>query len=206
MTITTLFLDVGGVLLTNGWDSSIRKKTIDNFHLDFNVFEKRHQLVVDLFEIGKMSLDEYLDTTVFYETRAFSKDQFTDFIFKQSEPFQETIDLMRTLKGIHNLKVVVVSNESREITEYRLKTFNLKFIDFFVVSCFVHYRKPDFDIYRVALDLAQAKPEEVAYVEDRLLYVEMAKKYGIRGIHHVILEKTTDELNQLMAKTIEKTP
>ena len=116
-------------------------------------------------------------------------------MFDQSRPFPEMIELICRLKKRHGLKVAAVSNEGRELTEHRIREFQLgTFIDFFISSCFVHYRKPDADIYHIALDIAQVKPAQVVYIEDRPMFVETARGLGINGIIHTGFEATKSEL------------
>jgi putative hydrolase of the HAD superfamily len=189
--IKALFTDVGGVILTNGWDSSERKKAAEQFHLDLAEVDKRHHLTFDTYEIGKLSLDEYLARIVFYEPRSFSLEQFKTFVFAQSKPFPEMIELIRETKARNSLKLAVVSNEGRELTEYRIRQFGLaEFVDFFVSSCFVHFRKPDTDIFRMAIDLAQTPPDQTVYLDDRPLFVEVARTVGLQAIHHNSYEET----------------
>ncbi len=189
--ITTLFLDIGGVLLTNGWDRAIRKHAADKFSLDYDEMNERHHLTFDTYEEGKLSLDEYLSRVVFYQERSFSREEFKTFMYAQSQPFPEMIELMRGLKAQHGLQVAAVSNEGRELAVYRVQQFKLgTFIDFFVSSCFVHYRKPDADIYRIALDIAQVNPQQVVYIDDRPMFVEVAQGLEIRGILHKGYETT----------------
>ncbi|HEY5270432.1 MAG TPA: HAD family phosphatase [Anaerolineales bacterium] len=183
--ITTLFLDIGGVLLTNGWDHNIRTRAAEKFSLDYNEINERHHLTFDTYEEGKLSLDEYLNRVVFYQERSFSREEFKAFMYAQSQPFPEMIELMRALKNQYGLQVAAVSNEGRELSVYRVQQFKLgTFIDFFISSCFVHYRKPDADLYHIALDIAQVSPEQVVYVDDRAMFVEVAQGMGIRGILH----------------------
>ncbi len=183
--ITTLFLDIGGVLLTNGWDHNIRTRAAEKFSLDFNEMNERHHLTFDTYEEGKLSLDEYLSRVVFYQERSFSREEFKAFMYAQSQPFPEMIELMCALKNQYGLQVAAVSNEGRELSLYRVQQFKLgTFIDFFISSCFVHYRKPDADLYHIALDIAQVSPEQVVYVDDRAMFVEVAQGLGIRGILH----------------------
>ncbi len=195
---TALFVDVGGVLLTNGWDRGMRKKAAETFHLDPADMDERHHLTFDTYELGKLSLDEYLNRMVFYKEQPFSRDEFKAFMFAQSQPFPQMINLVRDLKKAHGLRVAVVSNEGRELTTYRIQKFGLgEFVDFFVASCFVHFRKPDADIYRIALDIAQVPVEEALYIEDRLMFVEVAQGLGIRSIHHTGFESTREGLASL---------
>ena len=183
--ITHLFLDIGNVILTNGWDRGMRQKAAEVFDLDYEEMDERHHLTFDTYEEGKLNLDEYLYRLVFYEKRPFKTEDFKAFMFAQSKPFPEMIDLIRRLKIRYGLKVAAVSNEGRELTTYRIQTFRLTdFVDFFISSCFVHYRKPDADIYRIALDIAQVLPAHVVYLEDRDMFVDVAKELGIRGIVH----------------------
>jgi putative hydrolase of the HAD superfamily len=196
--ITTLFVDIGGVLLTNGWDKKARRLAAQTFALDTEDMNERHHLTFDTYEAGKISLDEYLDRVVFYQERSFTRDQFRDFMHAQSRPIPEMIELVCRLKSQYGLKVAAVSNEGRELNVYRIGTFKLgAFIDFFVSSCFVHFRKPDADIFRVALDIAQVAPEQVIYLEDRPMFVEVAGALGIRGIIHAGYETTRQELAEL---------
>jgi putative hydrolase of the HAD superfamily len=196
--ITTLFLDIGGVLLTNGWDRNARQRAADTFGLDHSDMDERHHLTFDTYEEGKLSLDGYLRRVVFYKERPFSLEEFKAFMFDQSQPLPEALDLMRALKARYGLKIAAVSNEGRELTTFRIKRFGLdSLIDFFISSCFVHFRKPDADIYRVALDISQAAPEDVAYIDDRLMFVEVARELGIHGIHHTGLTSTRTKLANL---------
>jgi len=199
--ITTLFLDIGGVLLTNGWDHNIRARAAEKFSLDYAEMNERHHLTFDTYEEGKLSLDEYLKRVVFYQPRDFTPDVFKAFMYAQSKPFLEMIELMRGLKTQHGLQVAAVSNEGRELTTYRVQQFKLgTFIDFFVSSCFVHYRKPDEDMYRIALDIAQTSPEQVIYIDDRAMFVEVAQELGIQGIIHTNYQTTSKGLEQFGLK------
>jgi putative hydrolase of the HAD superfamily len=196
--ITTLFLDIGGVLLTNGWDHNIRTRAADNFGLDYAEMNERHHLTFDTYEEGKLSLDEYLNRVVFYQERPFSRDEFKAFMYAQSQPLSDMMALMRRLKNQYGLHIAAVSNEGRELTVYRVQQFELgTIIDFFVSSCFVHYRKPDADMYRIALDIAQVRPEHVVYIDDRAMFVEVAQGLGIRGIIHRDYESTQKTLETL---------
>jgi len=193
--ITTLFADIGGVLLTNGWDRQMRRAAAEKFDLDYDQMNDRHHMTFDTYEEGKLSLDEYLDRVVFHQSRPFSPPDFKNFMFSRSQPLPEMLDLLKAVKAEHGLKVAAVSNEGRELTIHRVKTFQLKtLIDFFISSCFVHFRKPDHDMYRIALDIAQVEPENVLYIDDRPMFVQVAADLGIRGIAHESLESTRDAL------------
>jgi putative hydrolase of the HAD superfamily len=196
--VRILFLDVGGVLLTNGWDRHMRRRAAEKFGLDHEEMDERHHLTFDTYEEGKLSLDEYLNRLVFYRERPFTREDFKAFMFGQSQPFPEMIDLIRNLKKRFGLKIATVSNEGRELTVHRVRKFDLpSFIDFFIVSAFVHFRKPDVDIYRIALDIAQVPASEVLYLDDRAMFVEVAQGLGIRGIHHQGYESTRQILETL---------
>ena len=196
--IKALFLDIGGVLLTNGWDRQMRKHAVETFKLEDSEVDKRHHLTFDTYEEGKLTLDEYLDRVIFYKPQAFTREEFKEYMFAQSTPYPEVIDLIKQYKDRYKLKIAVVSNEGRELTTYRIRKFKLgDFVDFFISSCFVHVRKPDLDIYRFALDVAQVDAAQVAYIEDRKLFLDVAQALGIWGIHHVGLESTKEALARL---------
>ena len=193
--ITCVFLDIGGVLLTNGWDHPARKRAAANFKLELAEMEDRHHLTFDTYEEGKLTLEEYLGRVVFYQERPFTRAQFRRFMFAQSKPYPEMIELVAQLKMRLGLKVVVVSNEARELNVYRIRKFRLDgFVDSFVSSCFVHVRKPDPDIFRLALDIAQAPAPQVVYIENTPMFVQIAEGLGIPSILHTDYRSTCAKL------------
>ena len=172
-------------------DRVIREKTFRHFKVDLEEVEKRHHLVFNIFETGKMTLQEYLQEVVFYIPRSFTKSQFVDFIYKNTIPNQESIDFFLNIKNKYKLQVIAVSNEGKEFTVYRVKKFRLmKLFDAVVSSSFVHLRKPDKDIFQLAIDIAQADVKNSIYVDDRQLLVDAAKKLGVNGICFTTLEDT----------------
>jgi putative hydrolase of the HAD superfamily len=193
--ITTLFLDIGGVLATNAWDRGIRRRAAEQFGLDQEDTDERHHLTFDTYEVGGITLEEYLSRVVFHRPRSFDLEMFKAFMFAQSQAYTPTMDFFRELKAAHHLRAVAVSNEGRELTEYRIRHLDLaSVIDFFVCSSFVHCRKPDGAIYRMALDMAQVRPEQALYIDDRAMFVEVARGLGMHGIHHTSLESTRASL------------
>jgi putative hydrolase of the HAD superfamily len=145
--INALFLDIGGVLLTNGWDHHERRRAAKHFKLGWTEMEERHALNFETHEEGRMTFGEYLSRVVFYEKRPFTRSQFRSFMWAQSKPYIEMIKLVARLKTQHKLKIAVVSNESRELNAYRIREFKLDaFVDCFISSCFVGLRKPDVDV------------------------------------------------------------
>ena len=193
--ITCLFLDIGGVLLNDGWDHHARKRAATKFKMKWAEIEERHHQAFDAYEVGKLSLEEYLDLTVFYRKRSFTRAQFREFIFAQSKPNQQMIQLVRNLKVKHGLKIVVVSNEARELNAFRIRKFKLEeFVDSFVSSCFVHVRKPDADIFRLSLDIAQVRPQQVIYIENTRMFVKVAEGLKIRSILHTDYASTCANL------------
>ena len=195
MPITALFVDVGGVLLTNGWDHLARRRAAKNFKLPRAEMEERHRLVFETHEEGKLTFEDYLGWVVFYQKRSFTRAQFRDFMFAQSKPYPKMIDLVAQLKIQHGLKVAVVSNESREVNAYRIRKFKLNgFVDSFISSCFVHIRKPDVEIFRLAPDIAQAPAQQVVYIENTPMFVQIAEGLGIRSILHTDYNSTFAKL------------
>lgn len=195
-TISHLFVDVGGVLLTNGWDHHARKRAAIEFKIDFTAMEERHRLTFDTYEQGMITLEEYLRRAVFFEKRKFTLAQFRRFMFDQSQPYPEMIKLIRSLKEKYRLKIVIVSNEGRELNAYRIQKFKLdNFVDTFITSCFVHARKPDIEIFRLALDISQAPTEQTVYIENTAMFVQIAKSIGIQSILHKDYPSTCDKLS-----------
>jgi putative hydrolase of the HAD superfamily len=193
--ITTLFLDIGEVLLTNGWGHESRQLAAEQFNLDYNDFNTRHAIAFETYESGKLTMDEYFDIAVFYKPRDFTKDEFRQFIFTQSKPYPEMIELIKRLKKRYGLKIIAVSNEARELNTYRIDEFELAgFIDFFVSSTYVHIRKPDKNIFKLALDMAHVQPEEVLFIDDTEVFITIAESLSIKGICHINYETTCKKL------------
>ena len=193
--ISALFVDIGGVLLTDGWDHHARRRAAKAFQLNFAEMDERHHLVFDTYELGKLTLKEYLSRVVFHQKRPFSHAQFWKFMTEQSKPFLPMIDLVRQLKARHKLKIAVVSNEGRELNAYRIEKFKLaRLVDFFISSCFVHLHKPDEDIFRLALDLAQTPAHQIVYIENTAMFVQVAESLGIRSILHRDYQSTRAQL------------
>ena len=194
--IKGLLIDMGGVLLTNTWDTNMRKEASRVFNYDFEKSDSRHHDVLDSFERGLLSLDEYLTYSVFYEQRPFSRRQYKEYMFAQSQPYPEMIEFIAELKN-PDLCVIILSNDARELVEYRINKFNLKrCADIFICSCFAGFRKPAKQIYQLALDAGQLRKEEVLYIEDRAPYVEAASLLGIKGIKHKSYESTKKFLEE----------
>lgn len=195
--VKAFLLDIGGVLLTKGWDRDARKRGADKFGLDFEEMQERHNAVFYTYETGRITLDEYLRRIVFYKERDFRPDEFKEFIFEQSEPYPEMLGLCRQLKARYNLKTVALSNEGREITMHRIRKFDLpSVIDFFVFSCFVRTRKPDPAMYSFAMDQVQLSKDEVIYIDDTPILCEVGIELGIPTIHHVDVAATRAELEK----------
>lgn len=196
--IRAIFWDVGGVLLSNAWDHHEREQALEHFHLDQEEFHSRHEMVVSSFERGKITLDEYLDRTVFYQPLEFTREAFRDFMFSLSQPFPEALAFARALSDSGKYFMSTINNESRELNLYRIDKFGLRAIfRLFVSSCFVGLRKPENDIYRLALEITQIPPEECCFIDDRALNLECATKLGMHTIEMRGLEQLRGDLGKL---------
>jgi putative hydrolase of the HAD superfamily len=196
--VTALFCDIGGVLLTNAWGQESRRKAAEIYQLDWNEYEALHEPLLPPLEEGRISLDEYLDGTVFHRPRDFTKEEFRQFIFAQSQPYPETLEIFGRLERSNLYLLGSLNNESLELNLYRIERFRLR--DFFAVffsSCFLGLRKPGEAIYRKALQMTQRAPEEVLFIDDRAENVAGARRCGIRGIHYQHPDQLRRELRAL---------
>jgi putative hydrolase of the HAD superfamily len=199
--IHAIFWDVGGVLLTNAWDHTERAAALEHFRLDEKEFQGRHEMVVSSFERGKISLDEYLDRTVFYRSRSFTREEFRDYMLSLSRPMTDVLAFARNLAASGKYFMGTINNESRELNLHRIKKFGLRDIfRVFVSSCFVGLRKPESGIYRLALEITQINPEECCFIDDRALNLECAEKLGMRTIQMQTLEQLGGDLGKLLVK------
>ncbi len=199
--IKVVFMDIGGVMLTNGWDHESRAKAAEVFGFDYTEMNILHNFIYNVFEIGSISLDEYLDTVVFDKPRDFTKYQFKDFMYSQSLELPQMLSWLKSWKRKIDLPVFAISNENEELNNYRIQTFNLhELFDGFFSSCYVGYRKPDPRIFKTALEITQVKPDECIYFDDRPMLVNAAKKLGMNSMLHQNFETTKNILEHFIRK------
>jgi putative hydrolase of the HAD superfamily len=199
--VKIIFSDIGGVLLTNGWGHGSRQKAAQVFGFDYEEMNALHEFIFNIYEIGKISLDAYLDTTLFFRPRDFTREDVKAFMFAQSEELPGMLQWFIEWKRAQpDIKFIAINNEGKELNDYRIKKFKLhRCFDAFISSCEVGMRKPDPGIFNLAMGVAQASPEECLYIDDRLMIVEAAKGAGIRAIQHKTFEGTKAFLEQCVA-------
>ena len=196
--IRAIFWDVGGVLLTNAWDHTQRSSALERFDLDEREFHDRHEMVVSSFERGKITLDEYLDRTVFYRPRPFSREAFREYMFSLSQPLPGMLEFAQSLSDSGRYLMATINNESRELNYYRIERFGLrKMFRLFFSSCFVGLRKPERDIYRLALETTQIPAEECCFIDDRALNLECAAQLGMHTIEMDTREQLQADLERI---------
>ncbi len=199
--ITTLFWDIGGVILTNGWDRASRKEAANAFHLDWEEFEDRHDLSFPAFDSGRITMNQYLDRTLFYRPRDFSRDEFTGFMFAQSREYPETRAVLKDAAAAGRYFIGAINNEPLELNQYRIEEFHLRQeFQVFFSSCYIGSRKPEETIYRVALEVTQRAPAQCVFIDDRPLNLEAPRRMGMNVIHHQTAEQSRVELRNLGVK------
>jgi putative hydrolase of the HAD superfamily len=182
--VSALFWDMGGVILTNAWDRSARRRAAEKYQLDWEDFEDRHELLLHAFETGEASLEEYLNRVVFYRQRPFTREEFKAFLFEQSKPCSEALALLGGVAAQKKYLLAALNNESLELNHYRIEKFRLRnYFEVFLSSCYLGVRKPGADIYRLALHITQREPGECLFIDDRSLNLECARELGMRTIH-----------------------
>ncbi|HWX39149.1 MAG TPA: HAD family phosphatase [Candidatus Sulfotelmatobacter sp.] len=182
--VTALFWDVGGVILSNGWDRAARSVAAKKFGLDWEEFQDRHELASPAFETGQITLETYLQRTVFYRKRSFTPEEFVDFIFAQSSELPDSRAVVDEISKTGKYLLATINNEPRELNEYRIHRFNLRReFDGFFSSCYLGVRKPDEGIYKLALEVTQRSPEECLFIDDRELNLECARQMNMTTIH-----------------------
>jgi putative hydrolase of the HAD superfamily len=196
--IDSIFWDIGGVVLTNGWDRNSRKAAAEAFHLDWEEFSDRHDLSFPAFDCGQITMEEYLNRTLFYRQRPFSREEFTAFMFAQSKPLPGSREVLDAVTNKQKYFVGAINNEPLELNEYRIEAFRLRrnFLVFFS-SCYVHSRKPEPTIFKVALEVTQRKAERCVFIDDRPLNLESPKKLGFNAIHFQNPDQLKSDLGKL---------
>jgi putative hydrolase of the HAD superfamily len=193
--ITTIFWDIGGVLLTNGWDRAARRRAVSRFEMEWDAFEDRHEQVAGVFETGRIDLDTYLDRTVFHVPRRFDRPSFKAFMFEQSQACPDALELVRSLRRAGAPRMAALNNESRELNLYRIERFGLRqCFSLFFSSCFVGLRKPEEALFRMVLQVTQTPAESALLVDDREINVEAASCVGMQAIRYEGVESLRGSL------------
>jgi len=193
-----LFFDIGGILLSNGWGHQSRKLACKKFGLDYDDVNALHNFIFNVYEIGSITLDEYLDRVIFNEPRDFVREDFKEFIYSQSVELPEMLAWLKEWKKDCGFRIISVNNEGKELNDYRVKKFKLhECFDAFVSSCEVKMRKPDPGIWQLAMGIAQASPSQCVYFDDRIMFAKAAERLGIRAYQHTDFETTKKILNDL---------
>ena len=195
--ITTIFFDIGGVLLTDGWGHDSRRAAAEKFGLDWEEYSDRHEKVGHAIETNRISLEQYLDRTIFYRPREFSREEFRAFIFAQSQPKPESIEIVAQLAGSKKHFLATINNEILELNVYRLEHFGLRrYFPVFFSSCFLGLRKPDEAIYRLALQVTQQAPGNCIFIDDREVNLECPRELAMSTILFRDVERLRSELQQ----------
>ena len=196
--ITTIFSDIGGVILTNGWDRDGRREAAQAFRLDWEEFQDRHDLSFPAFDAGQITLNQYLDRTLFYRPRTFTREEFTAFMFAQSKEYPEARAILSALARSGKYLIGAINNEPLELNQYRIEAFRLR-RDFqaFFSSCYLNARKPEETIYRIALQVTQRPPESCVFIDDRALNLENPRRLGMNVIHHQNAPQLRQDLQSL---------
>jgi putative hydrolase of the HAD superfamily len=195
--ITTMFWDIGGVLLTNGWGRASRKEAAKVFDLDWEEFQDRHDLCFPALDAGLITLDEYLDRVLFHRSQRFSREEFVAFMYAQSLEFPETRAILDEVSRSKKYFIGAINNEPLELNRYRIEVFQLRRnFEVFFSSCYVRSRKPEATIFRVALEVSQRPPEECIFIDDRPLNLEVPRRLGMNVVHYQDAEGLRAELRK----------
>lgn len=199
-----LFFDIGGILLSNGWGHESREAAAKAFGLDGDEVNALHNFIYNVYEIGSISLDEYLDTVVFNHPREFTREDFKEFMYRQSKELPHILTWLKEWKKDCGFRIISINNEGKELNDYRVKKFKLHdCFDAFVSSCEVNMRKPDPGIFKLAMGIALATPQQCVYFDDRIMFVRAAQKLGIRSFQHTSFETTKNILEDLKREKFE---
>ena len=203
--INILFFDVGGILLTNGWGHESREEAARRFGLDYDEVDDLHTFIFNVYEAGSVDLDEYLDTVIFNHPRDFAREDFKQFMFEQSKELPDMLAWLKEWKKDCGFRIISINNEGKELNDYRVKKFKLhQCFDAFISSCEVGIRKPDPKIFRLAMGVAQALPQQCVYFDDRKMFALAAQKLGIRAYQHTSFESTKEILEKIKEENAKR--
>ena len=196
--IKTIFFDIGGVLLTDGWGHNSRRAAAEKFGLDWDEYSDRHEKVAHAIETNRLSLEQYLNRAIFYRPREFSREEFRAFVFAQSQPKPESIEIVAQLANSKKYFLATINNEILELNVYRLEHFDLRnHFSVFFSSCFLGLRKPDEAIYRLVLQVTQQAPANCVFIDDREVNLECPRELGINTIMFRDATQLRSELREL---------
>lgn len=193
---------MGGVLATNGWDHNERKAAAQQFGFDLVEFESRHEFLAAALDTAQLTLDQYLDRTLFYRERPFTRESFREFMFGRSKPYPDTLQVMQRAAASGKYLLATLNNESLELNAHRIQSFRLRGIfKLFLSSCYLGMRKPDAAIYQLALRLTQQEPARCVFIDDRALNLECAAREGMKTIQFRSAAQLEQDLRALEIET-----
>ena len=203
--INILFFDIGGILLTNGWGHESREEAAKKFGLDYSEMDDLHTFIFNVYEAGSVDLDDYLDTVVFNKPRDFTREDFKHFMYEQSVELPDMLAWLKEWKKTCGFRIISINNEGKELNDYRIKKFKLhECFDAFISSCEVGVRKPDPRIFRMAMGVAQAVPQQCVYFDDRKMFALAAERLGIRAFQHTSFESTKQILENIKEENAKR--
>ncbi len=203
--INILFFDIGGILLTNGWGHESREEAAKKFGLDYSEMDDLHTFIFNVYEAGSVDLDDYLDTVVFNKPRDFTREDFKHFMYEQSVELPNMLAWLKEWKKTCGFRIISINNEGKELNDYRIKKFKLhECFDAFISSCEVGVRKPDPRIFRMAMGVAQAVPQQCVYFDDRKMFALAAERLGIRAFQHTSFESTKQILENIKEENAKR--
>jgi len=197
--IRHIFFDIGGVLGSNGWDHEQRERAIKKFAINPEDFEWRHKEVVAEWEEGRITMDEYLDISVFHTKRDFTRNAFIEFMYSQSVPDEATISIARALSRQPGYTLMTLNNEALELNTYRIEKFGISQIfEAFLSSCFLGVRKPIRRFYSCGLGIAHAEPASSVFIDDRPQNILSASTLGINVVQFKSAAQLRSDLERVL--------
>jgi HAD superfamily hydrolase (TIGR01509 family) len=184
--IRTLFWDIGGVVLTNGWDIDQRTKVLSRLGVDLEAYEEVHERANYYWERGLITAKEFFAQTVLNPNPKL--DLTFDIVWKQvcaqsKVLHPECLDILAELKRQGRYRLATLNNESRELNGHRLDAFKLRSLfDYFICSGYVHEMKPLPGVYRSAIDISGFEARTALFIDDKEENCESAKVLGMQTI------------------------
>jgi HAD superfamily hydrolase (TIGR01509 family) len=184
--IRTIFWDLGGVVLTNGWDPGQRKRVLSRLGVNLEAYEELHDRANYYWERGLLTAKDFFSQTVLLPNPKL--DLTFDMLWPQvcaasKVLHPECLDMLAELKQMGRYRIATLNNESRELNEYRLDAFKLRSLfDYFICSGYVHEMKPNLGIYKSAIDISGFAASSALFIDDKPENCAAAEAVGMHAI------------------------
>ena len=150
------------------------------------------------YELGKISGVEFMGRILRALDLRLDPAEMLTKTFSLIKADKKIVDLVAKIKACGKFKLGVLSNNSKEWSQYSKDVLGLgKYFDSWVVSCDLGIKKNQKEIYIAAAKSLRLAPEECLFIDNKESNVEGAKLVGMKALHFSGKPKLLAQLKEI---------